>query len=63
MCSYSKFRRSSGGSIIHNSMTCTQCQFPIGEYGICRNWKEKRQLDKSDYLSALGIDNILDGVN
>lgn len=63
MCSYSKFRHSSGGFIIHTSMTCMQCKFPIGEYGICRNWKEKRKSDKLDYLSALGIDNILEGVN
>lgn len=61
-CDNSRFRKSSGGTILHTSMTCTKCPFKIGEYGVCRNWKGKVAKRNGDFLTALGIDDIMEGV-
>lgn len=61
-CANSRFRKSSGGTILHTSMTCTKCPFAIGEYGVCRNWQGKVARRKGDFLTDLGIDDIMEGV-
>lgn len=60
-CAYSKFKMSPSGSIVGSSRNCSQCTFPIGEYGVCRQWKAKASAGGLGFLSDLGLDDIMKG--